>query len=123
MIFPPWQIRLVKLLILIFSIVYLSRFIISSQIIKKIDYNHFEKLWDKTYDMRLERYQDNILRKPNFGPGEKGIAVTLDPAERKIADKQLKNISLNVVASDKMAMDRSLPDNRITELVLHFVVY
>ena len=51
-------------------------------------------------------------RPPRDGPGENGMGVKLTEEERKIADTLFKNASFNVFASDKMALDRALPDTR-----------
>ena len=117
MVFPPrTRIRLVKGLIVSTCALILCRlFFICSNVIQKVDYYQLGALWDTTYRMRLERYENHRLRGAQIGPGEGGKPVVLSSAERAVADKQLQNISLNVVASNKIAMDRSIPDNRIAE--------
>jgi hypothetical protein len=64
---------------------------------------------------RLKRYLDYQTRPPRVGPGENGEPVTLAPEEQKIADEKWKNASFNVVASDKIALDRAIPDTRREE--------
>ena len=67
------------------------------------------------YNYRLTRYKKNQMRGFQSGPGENGTAVILSEEEQLIADKQLSEISYNVVAGNKIAMDRSLPDVRPKE--------
>ncbi|KAK2164304.1 hypothetical protein LSH36_66g06002 [Paralvinella palmiformis] len=66
--------------------------------------------------MRLERYrsyQDSELTRE--GPGEHGIGVSLDPEElAKYKDINEKE-GFNFAASEKVALDRSLPDRRSSE--------
>lgn len=47
------------------------------------------------------------------GPGEGGEAVVLSPEEQKEADRLFNKEAFNIVASDKIAMDRRIPDTRI----------
>ena len=48
------------------------------------------------------------------GLGEKGRAVTLEGEEKKLADSLFKKEAFNIIASDKIALDRSIPDVRDT---------
>ena len=64
---------------------------------------------------RMKRYLAYQTRPPREGPGENGAPVTLSPDEEKLAEQKWKNASFNVVASDKIAMDRSIPDTRRKE--------
>ena len=68
--------------------------------------------WD-TY--RLNRYESYLQRGVKSGPGENGTAVVLDTLEQRIADEQMKNISYNVIAGNKVVLDRSIPDYRFKE--------
>ena len=54
-------------------------------------------------------------RPPRDGPGEDGKAVTLAPDEQEQADKKFKKAAFNVMISDKIALDRSIPDTRRKE--------
>ena len=69
-------------------------------------------------DYRAQRYYAAQLRTPRDGPGERGEGVVLTKEEQDIADKLFYKASFNVFASDKMAMDRSIPDTRMTEWVV-----
>ena len=64
---------------------------------------------------RQERYEACLQRGFVPGPGENGTAVVLSEEEQKIADKQIANISYNVIAGEKMSLDRRLPDKRPEE--------
>ena len=64
---------------------------------------------------RLQRYLNYQTRPVGEGPGENGVPVTLSPDEQKVADSKWKNASFNVVASDKIALDRTVPDTRRKE--------
>ncbi|TKR75870.1 hypothetical protein L596_017104 [Steinernema carpocapsae] len=50
--------------------------------------------------------------KPRFGPGENGTGVHLEGKEKEEGEKQKKTWFMNVVASDKISMDRNIPDSR-----------
>ena len=60
---------------------------------------------------RYEAFQEKESR-PRTGPGEGGAAVHLDPDEQKKADSLFKKEAFNIVASDKVALDRSVNDVR-----------
>lgn len=49
------------------------------------------------------------------GPGEKGGAVSLTEDEKQEADVLMKKWFFNIVASDKIALDRTVPDTRHQE--------
>ncbi|CAI4231179.1 unnamed protein product [Auanema sp. JU1783] len=53
--------------------------------------------------------------KPREGPGEEGLPVELNAEEQAIADEQIKKVFMNVIASDKISLDRSIPDSRSKE--------
>ena len=69
----------------------------------------------KLLEYRLRRYFDYKKRLPHNGPGENGKAVTLAPDEEALGKELWKNASFNVLASDKIALDRSIPDTRQAE--------
>lgn len=53
--------------------------------------------------------------KPRKGPGENGNPVQLQGLEREQGNADMKTWFMNVVASDKVSLDRSLPDTRSAE--------
>ncbi|KAI1723164.1 glycosyl transferase family 2 domain-containing protein [Ditylenchus destructor] len=57
----------------------------------------------------------NFAERPQSGPGEVGRGVDLTPEEQTKADESMKKWFMNVVASDKISLDRSLPDHRSQE--------
>ncbi|KAK2178567.1 hypothetical protein NP493_535g01054 [Ridgeia piscesae] len=88
-------------------------FIISTNYIDKLQ--QYKRASDiKEY--RMERYFKNKFRDPKkTGPGEGGEVVVLSPEEQKEADRLFRKEAFNIVASDKIAMDRRIPDTRIDE--------
>ena len=70
---------------------------------------------ESVMSFRRKRFEKAQKRLPRDGPGERGEAVILTPEEQKEADRLFKRETFNVVASDKMAMDRSLRDTRLPE--------
>ncbi|CAI4231180.1 unnamed protein product [Auanema sp. JU1783] len=56
----------------------------------------------------------NLAKAPN-GPGEKGAAVTLTGVEKELGQKDMKTWFMNVRASDKISLDRTIPDARRDE--------
>ena len=68
---------------------------------------------DAIMRFRNRRFLAAQNRPPREGPGENGASVILTPEEKEIADKLFPAASFNVYASDKMAMDRSIPDGRM----------
>lgn len=76
---------------------------------------HYDNSEEEIRLYRLQRYLSYQTRPPREGPGENGAPVTLAPEEQKIADEKWKNASFNVVASDKIALDRAIPDTRRKE--------
>lgn len=64
---------------------------------------------------RQKRYLEYQARGPRSGPGENGVPVILTGEEEKEAVLKMKKASINVVASEKISMGRSLPDFRINE--------
>ncbi len=49
------------------------------------------------------------------GPGEDGVAVILDPSEKAAADASVREFGFNMVASDKISLDRRIKDTRNPE--------
>ncbi len=61
---------------------------------------------------RSARYEKHRTRgRPNL-PGEGGAAVVLTPEEQAQADKLFDKEAFNIIASDKVALDRSVRDVR-----------
>lgn len=61
----------------------------------------------------LGNYEQNL--KPRVGPGENGEGVTLLPNEKSKAAKTIREFGFNMVASDKISLDRSIKDTRNKE--------
>ena len=59
--------------------------------------------------LRFEKHQKR--EKPNL-PGENGAAVRLSPEDQKKADSLFRKEAFNIIASDKVALDRSVKDVR-----------
>ena len=65
--------------------------------------------------LRKKRYMEYMSGEgKREGLGEKGRAVTLEGEEKKLADSLFKKEAFNIIASDKIALDRSIPDVRDT---------
>lgn len=69
----------------------------------------------ETMRVRQERYLSYQKRLPLHGPGEGGEPVILRDDELDKAEKTIKEMSINVVASEKISMDRHIPDFRSKE--------
>ncbi len=52
---------------------------------------------------------------PRSGPGENGEGVTLDQSEKQKAQKLIGEFGFNMVASDKISLDRRIKDTRPAE--------
>lgn len=67
-------------------------------------------------EYRHKRYKKALARSPNIkGPGEDGTAVFLTAEEQAEADKLFAKETFNVIASNKVALDRRIIDNRHRE--------
>ena len=65
-------------------------------------------------EYRWKRFNANQVRPRNpDGPGEMGRGVVLTEEEDAKAQLSFKAESFNVIASDKVALDREIPDSRI----------
>ncbi len=62
--------------------------------------------------MDRQRYEKHQNRGQRSGPGENGAAVKLSAEEQKQADTLFNKEAFNRIASDKIAMDRSVRDVR-----------
>ena len=51
----------------------------------------------------------------NTVTGEDGVPVYTSMEERGRADKSLREYGFNMVVSDKIAMNRTIPDTRMSE--------
>jgi len=49
------------------------------------------------------------------GPGEGGVPVILSPEEDKAAERTISRYGFNMVASDKISLDRQIKDTRPAE--------
>ena len=70
---------------------------------------------DTIMGIRQERYLQFQNRGAREGPGENGQPVTMTTAEAAAARESMRRTSINLVASNKVDMDRSLPDYRREE--------
>jgi len=69
-------------------------------------------------EYRRARYKKALSRSPDItGPGEDGTAVFLTDEEQAEADKLFAKETFNVIASNKVALDRRIRDNRHPEYV------
>jgi len=59
---------------------------------------------------RFERYQNS--EQSREGPGEKGAGVHLTGKEKERADSLMDKEAFNIVASDKISLERSVKDVR-----------
>ena len=69
----------------------------------------------KIHEYRQTRYLAYRARSDQSGPGENGTAVVLTEQDEQLAKETVKDGSINVVASEKIALDRSIPDLRIEQ--------
>ena len=64
-------------------------------------------------NFRQERYEKYRSKEGGrSGPGENGLAVVLEGEEKKLADSLFEKEAFNIIASDKIALDRSIVDKR-----------
>lgn len=61
----------------------------------------------------LGNYEPDITA--GSGPGEGGEAVYVSMSEKEAADRSVREFGFNMVASDKIAMNRTIPDTRMEE--------
>jgi len=67
-------------------------------------------------EYRRARYKKALSRSPDIqGPGEDGEPVHLTAEEQAEADKLFAKETFNVIASNKVALDRRIRDNRHPE--------
>ena len=60
---------------------------------------------------RYERYKNR--NKPNVGsPGENGASVVLTGKDKALADSLFKKEAFNIIASNRIALNRTVPDVR-----------
>lgn len=52
---------------------------------------------------------------PRSGPGENGEGVSLAPSEKAEGDRSVREFGFNMVASDKISLDRRIKDTRPAE--------
>ena len=66
----------------------------------------------KIMEYRQKRFRQAQLRQQKDGPGEGGVGVYLTGEEAELGKKLFKKETFNVVASNKISMDRHLNDAR-----------
>lgn len=62
----------------------------------------------------LGNYEPKNLA-PRLGPGEEGVGVQLDASEDSRARRSVAEFGFNMVASDKISLDRRIKDTRPEE--------
>ncbi|XP_076093310.1 putative N-acetylgalactosaminyltransferase 9 isoform X1 [Mytilus galloprovincialis] len=68
---------------------------------------------DELLAFRKKRYLDyKTTESKRTGPGEKGKAVILEGEEKALGEKLYKKEAFNIIASDKISLQRSVPDVR-----------
>jgi hypothetical protein len=68
---------------------------------------------DNVIRMRQKRFQDyQESERRRSGPGENGEPVRLEGEEKKLGESLFKKEAFNIIASDKIALDRSIRDVR-----------
>lgn len=95
-----WKILTVLALVFVTSYFYYN--------FSKVSVNDEEKLHLR--NKRFMEYREKESKRD--GLGEKGRAVTLQGEEKALADSLFKKEAFNIIASDKIALDRSIPDVR-----------
>nr|CDJ89781.1 Glycosyl transferase and Ricin B lectin domain containing protein [Haemonchus contortus] len=71
------------------------------------------KIYEKRAYERTHTVPD--YSRNRIGPGENGAPVILEGEEKLIGEQQIKTVFMNVLASDKISLDRSIPDSRSRE--------
>ncbi|XP_048755192.2 probable N-acetylgalactosaminyltransferase 9 isoform X2 [Ostrea edulis] len=95
-----WKILTVLALVIVASCFYYSS--------SKISVDNAEIL-----QLRKKRYAEyHVAEDKREGAGERGKAVLLEGEEKTLADSLFKKEAFNIIASDKIALDRSIPDVR-----------
>lgn len=122
-----------KLIVILFIFVYLiEKFVIDNSLFRHrrtviqnnlLDYNEddlrpdwpfkISKHYDP-YDLRTYVSKSKIIVKSDL-PGEMGTPVILSPVLQDLADLSFSEYQINIVASDKVPSNRSLPDPRDPE--------
>lgn len=95
-----WKILTVLAMVIVASCFYYSS--------SKISVDNAEIL-----QLRKKRYAEyHVAEDKREGAGERGKAVLLEGEEKTLADSLFKKEAFNIIASDKIALDRSIPDVR-----------
>ena len=63
----------------------------------------------------LGNYEDESASVRREGPGEHGAAVHLTAEEKRKGDAHMREYGFNMAASDKVSLDRAIPDTRPDE--------
>ncbi|XP_070578357.1 N-acetylgalactosaminyltransferase 7-like isoform X2 [Ptychodera flava] len=82
----------------------------------KADHNNLltSQLTDAVLLDRIGNYEQLSPPKQN-GPGENGVPVKFDLKEKDLVDSSIKEYSFNQYISDKISLDRNIPDLRDTQ--------
>ena len=64
----------------------------------------------------MGNYEPKIF--PSTGPGENGSEVILEQNEKDKAQRLINEYGFNMVASDKISLDRRIKDTRPAEYIL-----
>jgi hypothetical protein len=73
---------------------------------------------DELLAFRKKRYVEyKNSESKRTGPGEGGKAVNLEGEEKILGEKLYKKEAFNIIASDKISLQRSVPDVRDARLV------
>ena len=62
--------------------------------------------------MRAEKIISTIESKVKKGLGERGVGVRIKSSEKKMVDEVIKKEAFNLIASDQISFNRSVPDTR-----------
>ena len=89
----------------IFSVLYIAGS-------KKSDNVTFKGVDRSNWELRRKRYEAHLKRVQPMQPGENGAAVVLSADDQAKADSLFNKEAFNIIASDMIAMDRSVPDVR-----------
>ena len=115
------NIILIILLIIIANFVYVSKFmkkdIIKVKPKKTLFVSYPMKSTNPRYDLlrQINKWYSKKLKKvsnPSHWPGEEGKAVIIPANMKEISENRFNENQFNIVASDMIALDRQIPDNR-----------
>lgn len=102
-----WKILTIVSTVAVFSLLY-----------TRLGYLKYSKNDEEVLKFRRTRfssYQESESKRS--GPGENGKPVYLEGKEKELADSLFEKEAFNRLASDKIALDRSIPDVRDSKYV------